>query len=594
MNIALSCSLAPKSDSLATANHASSAPSKANLKDVNMDFFNEPDSYEVMNCLFDESFRGPSKSHEAIGLSKNVVCLSGAGSLGYSASKESTFKDLQIACSSKSIEDTDSISSSHEEDPYEFLTTLFDESLKMKVYFSKASGYKDRPIFKLSVGLINTYRHVNKVYFERKSAQILASEHVQMSFAAQSCLSMRQYPMHEGLNRQTLTGPLGVISLNKKLGMGSFGEVYEGTFLPSNSQNMLNVAIKVSRRFSEDSENRIVFESLQKEIQLLKRLTALDPEDSQPLTRFSNSFMLQSKQICLMQPLYSGSLHYLCSRTEGHGVSFRIVNKIAHQLFEALRFFKRPDIDIVHFDLKPDNILLESDKKTKIRIIDFGSARSSKECIGCKDYLVTRYYRAPEILLELPYTHAVDIWSVACILFEIHTARILFPANSSLELLTMMVDLLGPIPEEVVKQVSAWQQKFVQAPQKPGFYIPLISKTTYSSHENRRVYFDKKLSQSYRESTLASNSFMRSCISQDLYDRFKDLLLSMLRWNPKDRISVEDLFTHPFVVAMDELVKNEKLVDPKMSSQASSSATLKLDFSKIRGVNSSRHIEKEE
>jgi len=82
----------------------------------------------------------------------------------------------------------------------------------------------------------------------------------------------------------------------------------------------------------------------------------------------------------------------------------------------------------VHCDLKPENILLVDSWKSAIKIIDFGS--------GCflgqqlYTYIQSRYYRAPEIILGVDYDCAIDMWSMACILFELFQGIPLFTGEN--------------------------------------------------------------------------------------------------------------------------------------------------------------------
>ena len=74
------------------------------------------------------------------------------------------------------------------------------------------------------------------------------------------------------------------------------------------------------------------------------------------------------------------------------------------------------DKQIVHCDLKPENILLKSPTKSEIKLIDFGSSCFEQE--RYYTYIQSRFYRAPEIMLGIPYTTAIDMWSLGCIIYE--------------------------------------------------------------------------------------------------------------------------------------------------------------------------------
>ena len=91
----------------------------------------------------------------------------------------------------------------------------------------------------------------------------------------------------------------------------------------------------------------------------------------------------------------------------------------------------QPEVNIIHCDLKPENILLRHPKRSGVKIIDFGSScKSNKRMYS---YIQSRFYRAPEIILGLPYTAAIDIWSLGCILVEMHTGEPLFSGSDQID-----------------------------------------------------------------------------------------------------------------------------------------------------------------
>jgi len=83
---------------------------------------------------------------------------------------------------------------------------------------------------------------------------------------------------------------------------------------------------------------------------------------------------------------------------------------------------------IIHRDLKPQNLLVSS--QGHLKIADFGLAKTYGSEMKLTSVVVTLWYRAPEVLLAQPYNSTVDIWSAACIIFEMFNRRALFPGTS--------------------------------------------------------------------------------------------------------------------------------------------------------------------
>jgi serine/threonine-protein kinase PRP4 len=79
-------------------------------------------------------------------------------------------------------------------------------------------------------------------------------------------------------------------------------------------------------------------------------------------------------------------------------------------------------LEILHADVKPDNILV-TESKAVLKLADFGSAGNARDN-DLTPYLVSRYYRAPEIILGLHYDYGIDIWSVACTLYVCYSLLI--------------------------------------------------------------------------------------------------------------------------------------------------------------------------
>lgn len=109
-----------------------------------------------------------------------------------------------------------------------------------------------------------------------------------------------------------------------------------------------------------------------------------------------------------------------------------------YQLLRGLKYVH--SAKVLHRDLKPSNLLLNANCDLKIG--DFGLARTTSETDFMTEYVVTRWYRAPELLLNCSeYTAAIDVWSVGCILGEIMTREPLFPGKDYVHQLRLITEV---------------------------------------------------------------------------------------------------------------------------------------------------------
>jgi len=120
------------------------------------------------------------------------------------------------------------------------------------------------------------------------------------------------------------------------------------------------------------------------------------------------------------------------------------------QILETLRMLRQHSI--IHCDLKPENILLVQPKKSEIKLIDFGSSCFAHEKIYT--YIQSRFYRAPEIMLGVSYTPAIDMWSLGCILAELYTGFPIFPGETEPEQMALIMEVNGHPPKDLVDVCS--------------------------------------------------------------------------------------------------------------------------------------------
>lgn len=167
----------------------------------------------------------------------------------------------------------------------------------------------------------------------------------------------------------------------------------------------------------------------------LKKLNNINSSKKLPFVNLMRYFQYKNL-ICIVFPLYYMNLYELIVRTNMKGVSLRMVRSITIQLLEGLD--KLREMGIIHCDIKPENIMLVNDTNCHVKIIDFGSSVSVyNKC--AYTYIQSRFYRAPEIILQLNYKCSIDMWSLATLVFELHCGYPLFDGeNEVLKLLFLI------------------------------------------------------------------------------------------------------------------------------------------------------------
>lgn len=132
-----------------------------------------------------------------------------------------------------------------------------------------------------------------------------------------------------------------------------------------------------------------------------------------------------------------------------NGLSLDCTKRFLWQTLKAVNFLH--ENQIVHRDIKPENILLS--RNGVVKICDFGFARLLSKTNGAfyTEYVSTRWYRAPELLIgDTHYGKTVDIWAIGCLLPELLTGRPLFAGESDVDQLHKIVKFLGPLPKKLI------------------------------------------------------------------------------------------------------------------------------------------------
>ncbi|KAK4410330.1 Serine/threonine-protein kinase PRP4 [Sesamum angolense] len=262
-------------------------------------------------------------------------------------------------------------------------------------------------------------------------------------------------------------------------GKGVFSTVVRAKDLKAKLGDPEEVAIKIIRN------NETMYKAGMEELVILKKLVGADPEN---------------KRHCLTA-----------------------VRAYAKQLFIALKHLK--NCGVLHCDIKPDNMLL----------CDFGNAMfAGKNEIT--PYLVSRFYRAPEIILGLPYDHPMDMWSVGCCLFELYTGKVLFPGPTNNDMLRLHMELKGPFPKKMLRKGLFTDQHFDQ-----DLNFLATEEDPVSKKAIRRLLVNIKPKDF---GTLLSGSPGED---PKMVANFKDLMEKIFVLDPDKRLNVSQALSHPFI-----------------------------------------------
>lgn len=408
--------------------------------------------------------------------------------------------------------------------------------LTNRMLVSRQGTFRDpnsAPLRKMSVDLIKTYKRINDVYYHRKKAR--AEKRAREKAASESSLRKKErLVLNDGFDDENNDYIISIgeqwmdrYEIQSVIGKGSFGQVVKAFDMVEKE----NVAIKIIKN------KKPFYNQAQIEVNLLELMNRHDPDSKYYIVKLKRNFLFRN-HLCLVFELLSYNLYDLLRNTSFRGVSLNLTRKLAQQLCTSLLFLASPELNIIHCDLKPENILLCNPKRSAIKIVDFGS--SCKLGKQIYQYIQSRFYRSPEVLLGLPYDLAIDMWSLGCILVEMHTGEPLFPGSNEFDQMMKIVEVLGMPP----------QQLLAMAPKTSNFFSQL-SDGTYVVKEGKKVYQGpglRQLKDILGVETRGPGGRRAGEPGHSVadYQKFKDLVTRMLDFDPKTRITPYYALQHQF------------------------------------------------
>lgn len=294
--------------------------------------------------------------------------------------------------------------------------------------------------------------------------------------------------------------------LIKEIGHGAYGVVCSARFTEAAEDTTVAIK-KVTNVFSKT----LLCKRSLRELKLLrhfrghKNITCLYDMDIvfYPDGSFAGLYLYEELMECDMHQIIKSEQPL----TDAHYQSF------IYQILCGLKYIH--SADVLHRDLKPGNLLVNAD--CQLKICDFGLARGYSENPEennqfLTEYVATRWYRAPEIMLSYQgYTKAIDVWSTGCILAEFLGGKPIFKGKDYVNQLNRILQVLGTPPDETLRRIGS---KNVQDYIHQLGYIPKVPFVNIFPQANPQAL---------------------------------DLLERMLAFDPLRRITVEEALEHPYL-----------------------------------------------
>ncbi|KPI84784.1 putative protein kinase [Leptomonas seymouri] len=187
------------------------------------------------------------------------------------------------------------------------------------------------------------------------------------------------------------------------------------------------------------------------ELRTLARVNAADRADVSSVVRLFEFFYFRNHLILVTELLCANLYeHARCLDSAQRRSYFTLGNlqRIARQVLTALKLIH--SLQLIHCDIKPENIAFRSVPKCEVKVLDLGSSCYLTDSLS--SYVQSRSYRAPEVVLGCRYGPGVDVWSLGATLPEMATGEILFNADSVATLLASIASVCGPIAAETLQE----------------------------------------------------------------------------------------------------------------------------------------------
>ncbi|XP_030282904.1 homeodomain-interacting protein kinase 2-like [Sparus aurata] len=308
------------------------------------------------------------------------------------------------------------------------------------------------------------------------------------------------------------------------------GEGYFGKVLKCWKKDIKQtVAVKIPKCFENDTVN---------EVSMLRRFKRLKLHQHN-IVEFMDCFQTRYGKAMVLEVLDITLGDYL-GKTSFVPMLVSDIRSIIQQMgtaFEALK-----GIGVIHADLHLHNIMIENHQTRpfRVKLIDFGVAMSRSEASQGKR-LQPMAFRSPEILLGCPFSEAIDMWSLGCLMFIMICGKLPFSGRSEYEILRSIIDLLGQ-PEDLVLSTGLQTKKYFNWTEssswelKTSFEYFRCHLSTVKDHKLQSLDDLKKMRLEENNGSEAAER-----------DQCIELLKAMLKTGVDERITPREVLTHPFI-----------------------------------------------
>lgn len=342
------------------------------------------------------------------------------------------------------------------------------------------------------------------------------------------------------------------------LGRGTFGQVVKAWKKGTNEI----VAIKILKNHPSYARQGQI------EVSILKRLSEENSDDYNFVRAFE--CFTHKNHACLVFEMLEQNLYDFLKINKFDPLPLRCIRPISQQVLTAL--LKLKQLGLIHADLKPENIMLIDPIRQpyRVKVIDFGSASHVSKAV-CSTYLQSRYYRAPEIILGLPFCEAIDMWSLGCVLAELFLGWPLFPGSNEYDQIRYICSTEGLPSEKMLNAGTKTQKFFIRENDSNYPYWRLKSpeesesETNLRSKEARKYIFNclDDMAQVNVSTNLEGGELLAEKADRK---EFIDLLKRMLTLDQDKRISPGEALNHNFIT-LNHLIDYAHCSNVKASEQ---------------------------